>query len=210
MKGYRFALALLLAAWAWGAQAQKLPSPREFYFDKDQAAAWIVVVPGEGEAQAAALLAERDRRGRRAVEASAQLAHLAYAAGRLDLGKALYEQALGSQRPDRGIGRQITWNHAWDLYRAKDYPAALKLWAELADSALGGPAWVPPTLALALWQVGRKDEAAKWYAAAVRTEPGQWSSTADYARLLPEWTADERATLAQVQAAWAAAPPAWP
>jgi tetratricopeptide (TPR) repeat protein len=210
VKGYRFALAVVLAAWAWGAQAQALPSPREFYFDKDQAAGWIVVVRGEGETQAAALLAERDRRGRRAVEATAQLGHLAYADGRVELGKALYEQALGNQRPDRGIGRQISWNHAWDLYRVKDYEAALKHWTVLVDSALGGPAWVPPTLAVALWQVGRRDEAVKWYAAAVRTEPTQWSTTADYATLLPEWTAAERATLAQVQAAWAAAPPAWP
>ncbi|MET0290360.1 MAG: tetratricopeptide repeat protein, partial [Pseudoxanthomonas sp.] len=65
-------------------------------------------------------------------------------------------------------------------------------------------------LSVVLWQLDRKDEAVKWYAAAVRTEPGQWSTTADYAHLLPGWTDAERATLAQVQAAWEAAPPAWP
>ena len=50
----------------------------------------------------------------------------------------------------------------------------------------------------------------KWYAAAVRTEPGQWSDSAQYARLLPTWREDERALLAEVQQAWASQPPAWP
>jgi hypothetical protein len=50
----------------------------------------------------------------------------------------------------------------------------------------------------------------KWYAAAVRTEPEQWNSTAAYAQLLPTWRDTERATLAEVHQAWAASPPAWP
>jgi hypothetical protein len=33
---------------------------------------------------------------------------------------------------------------------------------------------------------------------------------ANYAQLLPQWREDERASLAEVQQAWAAAPPAWP
>jgi hypothetical protein len=50
----------------------------------------------------------------------------------------------------------------------------------------------------------------KWYAAAVRTWPDQWGAGADFAKLLPAWRDDERATLADVQAAWQAKPPAWP
>ena len=69
---------------------------------------------------------------------------------------------------------------------------------------------ITPTFALALWTLGRKDEAVQWYAAAVRTEPAQWSTPARYAALLPHWRDEERATLAEVQRAWAANPPAWP
>ncbi len=58
--------------------------------------------------------------------------------------------------------------------------------------------------------MGQKQEAVQWYAAAVRTEPTQWSTTANYGQLLPQWREDERVSLAEVQQAWAAAPPAWP
>lgn len=54
-----------------------------------------------------------------------------------------------------------------------------------------------------------KDQAVTWYAVAVRTEPAQFRDTARHAQLLPDWTDSERATLAEVQAAWARNPPAW-
>ncbi|MGO4777379.1 tetratricopeptide repeat protein, partial [Lysobacter sp. 2RAB21] len=66
------------------------------------------------------------------------------------------------------------------------------------------------TYAVALWTLGRKDEAVQWYAAAVRSEPDQWRDTSAYASLLPDWRVADRATLAEVQKAWAANPPAWP
>jgi len=69
---------------------------------------------------------------------------------------------------------------------------------------------MPPTLALSLWSIGRKDEALQWYGAAVRTEPQQWNNAGRLASLLPDWSDAERATLAEVQAAWSANPPAWP
>ncbi|MNW21981.1 hypothetical protein D3C71_2232060 [compost metagenome] len=50
----------------------------------------------------------------------------------------------------------------------------------------------------------------QWYAAAVRTEPQQWSGTDRYAALLPGWRDIERSTLAEIQQAWAEKPPAWP
>ena len=63
--------------------------------------------------------------------------------------------------------------------------------------------------AMALWAVGRHDEAVQWYAAAVRSEPQQWATPAAYVKLLPDWRETERATLAEVHAAWAANPPSW-
>ena len=65
-------------------------------------------------------------------------------------------------------------------------------------------------LALSLWSLGRKEEAVQWYAAAVRSEPQLWNTTAQFARLLPDWRDAERAVLTEVQAAWAADPPSWP
>lgn len=199
----------MLAMLALAAQAQTLTKPKEFYFDADAATARrIVVVEGEGEALAAGLVKARER-GRRQVEATAQLAHVAMSDKRAPLGKALYEQALSASAISGTIGRSIRWNYAWDLYRNGDFAQAFGLWNELAGS-FGEPGWLPPTLALSLWSLDRKSEAVLWYAAAVRTEPVLWSDPANYPKLLPGWTEVERSRLAEVHAAWQANPPAWP
>lgn len=210
MKFPRTALAVVLALHGVAALAQSVPKPKEFYFDPDANARLIVVAQGQGDALAQELLKERER-GRKRVEATAQLAHVAMAENRLELGKQLYQQAMQSTQPNSGsgLGRAVRWNYAWDLYRSGEPEPALQLWAALA-AGYGEPAWVPPTMALALWSTGRKAEAVKWYAAAVRTEPMQWGSAANFPTLLPDWRDAERAILAEVQAAWQANPPSWP
>lgn len=190
-------------------QAQTPIKLKEFYFDADATTARkIVVVEGEGEALAAGLVKARER-GRRGVEATAQLAHVAMSDKRVELGKSLYEQAVNSASLTSGIGRSVRWNYAWDLYRNEDFAQAYGLWSELA-AGFGNPAWLPPTMALSLWSLNRKAEAVQWYAAAVRTEPGLWSDPANYPRLLPDWREQDRQRLIEVYNAWAANPPAWP
>ncbi|MFC6840697.1 tetratricopeptide repeat protein [Xanthomonas theicola] len=191
------------------ARAQAVPPPKEFYFDQDRGTARpVTALAGSGDAlvDRLASLVQRDPD---AAEARAQLAAIAMAGGRRALGEELYQRALqtlgsGAQR------RQIQWNYGWDLLRAGDPERALAQWSGLLNGRPAAPGWVPPTLALVLWRLERKDEAVKWYAAAVRTWPDQWGPGADFAKLLPAWRDDERATLAAVQAAWQAKPPAWP
>lgn len=206
----QFLVGVLLAsgaAVAWAAPA--LPAPQEFYFDKDAAATPIVVVAGEGDDVVAQLLKHRER-GRRMVDATVQLASVAIAQGRAELGQQLYGEALKEAAVQSGAGRAVRWNYAWDLLRQGRTEAALEQWQAAAGATRSNPAWIPPTYALALWRLGQKQDAVQWYAAAVRTEPTQWSSSEHYAQLLPQWREDERATLVEVQQAWAAAPPAWP
>jgi hypothetical protein len=205
----RVVLAALLATSGLGAQAQAQIKPKEFYFDQDAATARrIVVVEGEGEALAVELVKARER-GRRQMEATAQLAHVAMAENRADLGKSLYDVAVQGTQANSSVGRSVRWNYAWDLYRNGDVQQALDLWNELAGS-FGAPGWVPPTMALALWGLDRKTEAVQWYAAAVRTEPGLWGNPANFAALLPDWREEDRKRLAEVHAAWQASPPSWP
>ncbi|MEP6908158.1 MAG: tetratricopeptide repeat protein [Pseudoxanthomonas sp.] len=206
---FRIVLATLLAMLALAAQAQTLIKPKEFYFDPDATTARrIVVAEGEGDALAAELVKMRER-GRKSIEATAQLAHVAMLDKRAALGKSLYEQALSATVENRSIGRAVRWNYAWDLYSNDDFAQAFGLWSELV-TGFGSPAWVPPTLALSLWSLDRKTEAVEWYAAAVRTEPGLWSNPANYATLLPDWREQDRQRLVEVYNAWAAKPPAWP
>lgn len=206
----KFLVSMVLAsgpAAAWAAPA--LPAPQEFYFDADPAAAPVQVVQGEGDELVSQLLRQRER-GRKSLEATVQLAGVAIGQGRAELGQQLYAEALQAAPAASPSGRMVRWNHGWDLYRQGQADAALAQWQEAASGLRGNPSWVPPTYALALWQIGQKDEAVKWYAAAVRTEPTRWSTSANYAALLPTWRDSERDILAQVQQAWAANPPKWP
>src|SRR3546814_1687060 len=85
----------------------------------------------------------------------------------------------------------------------------LSRWREAGIETYNNPGWVPPTLALGLWTLDRREEAVQWYAAAVRTEPMHWRDPANLPALLPDWREEDRAKLAEVAAAWAKAPPSW-
>lgn len=203
-------LAVSGTAAAQTATAPLLPKPAEFYFDADaNTAKPVIVVRETGEVAMQKLSRILERKAGADAEA-AQLAHLAMEAGRVDVGRQLYARSLSGLDATDGIWRSVMWNYGWDLYRAGDDKGALEQWRTLYASRTVTASWVPPTFALALWSMGHKDEAVQWYAAAVRTEPMQWNSSAQYARLLPAWTEDERKMLAEVQAAWAANPPKWP
>lgn len=203
------ALAFLLASGA--ASAQSLPKPVEFYFDADKTALQSLhVVDGEGDQAVRRLDQMASRDGRNADKASAQLAHLLMASGRLQEGKSYYAKLLQRHDETSGLHRAIRYRYGWDLYRAGEYESALSQWQPLVGNRGINPAWAPPALALALWKLEREQDAVSWYAAAVRSEPAQWQTPGRYAELLPEWTEEERADLAKVQAAWAKAPPAWP
>lgn len=208
MKSRLFLAAALLAV-AAAASGQELPRPVEFYFDADAAALRpVLVLKDSSDAAVERLMRQVERRPEAALEA-AQLAHMAMKAGRTELGRDLYARALTRIDLNHGMWRPVKWNYGWDLYRAGDVDGALAQWRDLGTRGIAA-AWMPPTYAIALWTLGRREEAVRWYAAAVRTEPAQWSTPARFAQLLPQWTDAERATLAQVQAAWAANPPAGP
>ncbi len=127
---------------------------------------------------------------------------MAGAQGRGELAEQLYAEAMKEAPAQSSSGRSVRWNYGWDLLRQGKPEAALEQWLASAANARTKPSWVPPTYALALWRMGQKQEAVQWYAAAVRTEPTQWNTTANYAQLLPQWREDERASLAEVQQAW--------
>jgi Tfp pilus assembly protein PilF len=205
------ACALLLGLAPMLAAAQALPRPAEFYFDEDAAVARpVVAIAGSDEATINQLVRLMDRGGRNADRAVAQLAHLSMASGRVDTGRALYERALQMTTPRGQQHSAVRWNYGWDLYRLGEVEGALAQWIEAgANRGVVYPAWAPPTLALALWKLDRRAEAVTWYAAAVRTWPDRWSNPAQLQALLPEWSDADRATLAEVLAAWREDPPAW-
>lgn len=207
IRGLLLVASLLAAS---GLQAQELPKPAEFYFEADTLAVRPIMVMRDTGDAATQYLARVIQRDPRAVAERAQLGHIAMELGRVELGRQLYADALARVTTNSSLFRAIMWNYGWDLYRSGDDEAALNHWRQLITARNTTASWIPPTLALVLWSLDRKDEAVQWYAAAVRTEPEQWSSTGQYVKLLPEWQPSERATLAEVHAAWVANPPTWP
>lgn len=206
------AAAIAVLWWvSMAAPAQGLPPIQEFYFDEDASTLLpIRVIEGSGDDLVRKLVRFAERDGRRADEAQAQLGGLLMDAGRTEEGKAMYRQVLARLDANNALRKPVLWHYGWALYRAGEPEAALAQWAELLAGRGVEPSWAPPTLALVLWTLDRRDEAVQWYAAAVRTWPGRWSGTAQYPQLLPDWREDERATLAEVQAAWSQQRPAWP
>lgn len=202
------ALALAIPA---AVVAQQLPRPKEFYFDDDAAVTRpIVAIEGSDGETIAQLARLMERGGRNSERAIAQLAHLSMASGRIENGRALYANAVAAAGARSQQRHAVQWNYAWDLYRAGDFEGALAQWQEAFANRLSAPSWVPPTMALALWKLDRRRDAVDWYAAAVRTEPQLWSDAARLPSLLPDWTAADLETLAEVHAAWVLAPPSWP
>lgn len=212
MYKFRFPLALVLLSFPLLAlaQASGMSAPKEFYFDKDpQTTRPIIAVAGEGDAVVDRLAANIARRPNE-VESHAQLAGIAMNSGRRELGEDLYQTARRNAAGNQRLARMVAWNYGWDLYHAGEPERALEQWRTLLNGWPSAPSWQPPTLALVLWKLGRRQEAIAWYAAAVRTEPQLWYDAANLGQLLPDWRQADRDTLAEVVAAWQADPPDWP
>jgi len=191
------------------AQGATLVPTSEFYFDEEpRTTRPLVAIEGSGDALAQKLLKEIQRNPRAKAE-TAQLAHMAMAGGRPQVGRELYDRALAQLDTNNALYRPVLWSYGWDLYRLGEHEAALAQWTALLQSRKVEADWMPPTFALVLWQLDRKAEAVQWYAAAVRTRPDRWNGSDQYAALLPEWSGEDRAVLAEVQQAWQADPPDW-
>ena len=102
-------------------QAQSLQKPEEFYFDEDTLTTRpLVLVKGSDELAQQRLLKTMNGHGRDANLAAAQLAHIAYAGNRAELGSALYGRVLAGVGANNGLRRPVLWNQGWDLYRSGD------------------------------------------------------------------------------------------
>ncbi|HBN55080.1 MAG TPA: hypothetical protein DD456_13935, partial [Stenotrophomonas sp.] len=150
IRGVAGGLVLLAGLFCSTAWAQGMPKIAEFYFDDDAAAKPVHALPPEQPGLVEQLMKLRER-GRKGVEATTQLAGIAYAENRVELGEKLYQEALGAVSDNSLQARGIRWNLGWSLYRHGDAEAALQQWSAAAQAARGNVAWVPPTLALALW-----------------------------------------------------------
>lgn len=189
---------------------ERLVPRSEFFFDADSRTARLITAErGSGDALVDRL-GKAVARNPRDAEAAAHLAHVAMEGGRPDLGQELYVRALALVDSNHVLYRPLRWNYGWDLYRTGDAEGALAQWQALLGDRAVSATWMPPTFALVMWTLDRREEAVQWYAAAVRSEPALWTTAERHAELLPEWRPGELAILGEVQQAWQQDPPEWP
>lgn len=112
MRAAGLAAALIAAMTTFGLAAQPLPALQEFYFDTDPAAVPMVVVPADSGDLVDQLMKQRER-GRKALDATVQLAGVAFSQGRPELGRTLYAEASSSTQPTTAAGRAVRWNYGW-------------------------------------------------------------------------------------------------
>lgn len=67
--------------------------------------------------------------------------------------------------------RRAQWAAAWLCAERSDFACALTHWHALAQSAPNPPRWLPEAYALALWGLGRHEQAIAWYDTAVLGTP---------------------------------------
>jgi len=99
------------------------------------------------------------------------------------------EQIDGSSRTRKDVKkaarladlpRRAGWAAGWLCAERSDFACALTQWHALAQSAASPPRWLPEAYALALWGLGRHEQAVAWYDTAVLAAPHLGN-----ARLLP-------------------------
>ncbi|WP_454259440.1 hypothetical protein [Pseudoxanthomonas mexicana] len=208
-------LAVVLVSVVFSAHAQSVPKPKEFYFDEDKTMARpIVVVEGPREKPRCRHSCANATVAADMLEATAQLAHIAFSDGRTDLGGQLYQQAL-AQTDVKGA----TWGAAVQvelrvgplIARARVEPA-LTRWVEacqcLRDRTLVGAAHVGAGAVAPGPEAGSGRLVRRCCAHGTRRS-GPTRATSP--RIAPRLEAQEdRDTLAEVLGAWQANPPTWP
>ena len=198
-------LCFLLAALIASPQlpAQSVVTPADQYVDQDPAA--MAFHPGPGRfADYRRFIDAHLRKNPRNVNALAQRAYIHYATGYLEHGERDYARALEFAADDPALQRRVLWSWAWSLWIAEQPQAALQRWQQAERQHGGHPFWVPYTYALAYWQLGQKELALAYYAAAVRSD-ARWGSAAGFAEKTDHWRESEQAIGRELFAAWTAA-----
>lgn len=180
-----FCLALALSLGSTRLPAQTDAAPADEYTDPDPSASAIHPGPGRFANFRRAIDAHL-RKNPRNVTALAQRAYIHYATGYLEHGERDYTRALELSADDPMLQRRVLWSWGWSLWIAEQPQAALRQW-QLAEKQHGGhPFWVPYTYALVYWQLGQKELALAYYAAAVRSD-ARWGNAAGFAEKTGHW-----------------------
>lgn len=195
-------LACFLAIWPLGTFAQATSSPAERYVDPDPSAMAFHPPPGS-KARYRQVIEARLRKNPRDAAALAQRAYSNYAGGYVEQGERDYARAVEVSAQQPQVQRQVLWSWGWSSFNAGQPARALEQWQRSEILSGVRPFWVPYTYALAYWQLGNKELAIAYYAAAVRSDPA-WGTEQGFGIKTDHWRQLEREIGQQVLSAWQA------
>lgn len=179
-----------------------LPPPAASYVDEDPAAIAVVIVdPSRSDLMQR--LDQLAREPKNAWKAHAQRGFQYGLRGQREKLAGDFAAAAQELPNDPFAPRILAWQHGWALFEAGDYAGAIARWQDAERAHGGHPSWVPYTYAVALWRMGRRDEALAYYAAAARSAPDRWGSKAGLERIARKWNKAELTAANELYEAWA-------
>lgn len=172
------------------------------YADPDEAARAAHAQPGMNGRMRESLN-RTIRQNPRNLAALIQRAYLFHASGDLEEGDRDFLRALELGRDEPLVQRRALWSLGWSALNRDQAPDAIEYW-RLSIALHGGrPFWQPYTLAVAYWQLGDRETALAWYAAAAFSNP-DWRTAEGVASRGTHWRDKERAAANALFAEWSA------
>jgi tetratricopeptide (TPR) repeat protein len=183
----------LLSALIFSAQAfaiDNLPDSRKNYGDSDAAARSIGPRAGDKAAWRRHLNAVIQKYPRDVVALTGR-AHVRTLAGDFEGANEDYLRALANADPKSSDHRHILWSLGWSQFNIGDDASALDYWAKAEQQHGGAPYWVPYTVALSYWRLGKKEIALGYYQLAVLNN-ADWGTIDGVKKMTRHWKPMEK------------------
>jgi tetratricopeptide (TPR) repeat protein len=97
-----------------------------------------------------------------------------------------YLRAFALADPKTPNYRHILWSLGWSHFNLGDDLAALDFWRQAEVQHGGSPYWVPYTVALSYWRLGKKDIALAYYDLAVKNN-ADWGAKGGVHKMTHHW-----------------------
>ena len=167
-----------------------LPAAGHAYSDRDPAA--IATGPRQGDKAAwRRHLNQVVQRNPKDIFALANRGYLRTLAGDFEGANEDYTRALALADPKTASYRHILWSLGWSYFNLGNDIAALDFWGQAERQHGGAPYWVPYTVALSYWRLGKKDIALVYYDLAVKNN-ADWGSKEGVHKMTHHWKPAEK------------------
>lgn len=167
-----------------------LPDASHRYADKDSAAIASGPRPGD-KAAWRRHLNQVIQRNPKDVVALTSRGYVRNIAGDFEGANEDYQRALAVADPKTANYRHILWSLGWSHFNLGNDIIALDFWSQAERQHGGSPYWVPYTVALSYWRLGKKEAALAYYDLAVKNN-ADWGTEDGVHKMTHHWKPVEK------------------